>query len=196
MGFKSRSIGRLAGIAALGLAALPGAAPAAQSNATCSLQIPLRFSSPIGVAPTSGRLSTRRWVPVTCVGRIGADIIRPKVWVKLNGRYGEGLDYPVGGDFGPETCLQGLATGRIQIIARALQPVLFGPRPILGQGHFVMERTGSVVRMTGHGTVLGNGSRSHWSANGSGSLSAGAMRDCLTNGMRSATLSLPLSIAP
>jgi hypothetical protein len=178
-------------VAAVAGACAPAAASAA-THATCTLRARIHFSRPIQSHPVNGRLSTRNWTAATCEGTLGNSVPWPQAFVRISGRYGQALHQPVVGEFEPDTCLTGLAYGRIDIaFTRATDHI--DPEPLMARGRFVWERTVGAVRLTAHGTLRDAGARESWSASGPGALVPDQSQWCL-DGVRSATLTLPLRL--
>jgi hypothetical protein len=184
-------------LTALTVAAVAGAcAPAAASaatHATCMLRARIDFSRSIQSHPVHGRLGTRNWTSATCTGTLPKSVPWPHAFVRISGRYGRDPYRPVVGEFEPDTCLTGLAYGRIAIaFTRATE--LIDARTLIAHGRFEWQRHAGAVRLAARGTLKDRDAVERWSGGGLGALVPDQSQWCIGHGVRSATLTLPLRL--
>lgn len=175
MGLRSRSA--LGGVVLLGTcgASSAAAAPGAPTLASCMLNAPVAFSTPITMQASNGELSGAG--TVRCDGVLGGAAVASSAPVEIHGRYGDQTPDPVMSPSGNDTCLAGYEYGRFS----ADVPAASGPLHLVGS--FVLTRTASLVS----GAASGRAGDAGWDADMGGTLSGNG---CMGDGMSSAMLSV------
>jgi hypothetical protein len=160
----------------------------AATNAQCMLGAHVSFSDGISMQQSVGQVSSDygNWM---CMGSLGGLSGLGAQHVSVSGSYGQGSD-PIVGEFGPDTCMQGmdfLSISDVPVARRAIQ-LLSLPAPLTLR--LSVERTATLLRVTGDGAIGGEG----LAVAGGGALIPDSPLSCMTTGWGSAYVSLTLHV--